>query len=68
MQKVITADRLAHHVGSLVDTFAYLLNRADISAYDIQVRAGKNLVSSIVHDGEEEDEEGVEDRLNYLPK
>ena len=56
MQKVMTAPELAMHVRSLVDTFAELLNLADISAYDIQMRAGKNFIN--IGDGEEEDEEG----------
>ena len=42
MQKVIQPVDLARHVGSLVDCFSDLLERTDISAYDIQTRAGKN--------------------------
>ena len=60
MQKVMAADQLANHVGALVDTFATLLNKADISAYDIQMRAGKNLRKS---GDDEEDEEGRESIL-----
>ena len=46
MQKVIHPGILANHVGSLVDCFTILLEQADISAYDIQTRAGKNLINA----------------------
>ena len=58
MQKVISAEVLANHVGSLVDTFADLLDKADISAYDTQMRAGKNLVS--MGDVDEDDEDAMD--------
>ena len=48
---------LAQYIRSLVDTFADLLKKADISAYDIQIRAGKNFIN--MGDGEEEEEEGL---------
>ena len=51
------ADALALHIGSLVDTFAELLNKADISAYDLQMRAGKNFIN--MGDGDEEEDEGI---------
>ena len=57
MQKVMPADALALHIGSLVDTFAELLNKADISAYDLQMRAGKNFIN--MGDGDEEEDEGI---------
>ena len=60
MQKVISPEVLANHVGSLVDTFALLLNKADISAYDIQMRAGKNLLSSGGEADEDEEEAAAE--------
>lgn len=61
MQKLISPEVLAIHVGSLVDTFAQLLNKADISAYDIQVRAGKNLLSGVGEADEDEEEAGEAD-------
>ena len=73
MQKVMPAELLAQHIGSLVDTFAELLNKADISAYDIQIRAGKNFIN--MGDGDEEEDEGLnrshkpsQDKENEEPK
>ena len=57
MQKVMPAERLAQHIRSLVDTFADLLNKADISAYDLQMRAGKSFIN--MGDGDEEEDEGL---------
>ena len=54
MQKVMPAESLAEHIKSLVDTFAELLMKTDISAYDIQIRAGKNFTN--MGGGDEEDE------------
>lgn len=58
MQKVLPALPLAAHVGSLVDTFSALLEHADISAYEIQTRAGKNLN---IRDADDEDDELEQD-------
>ena len=44
-------------MGSLIDTYADLLDKADISAYDTQMRAGKNLVN--MGDADEDEEEAL---------
>ena len=57
MQKVIPAAALASHVASVIDCFTELLSLADISAYDIQTRAGKNISNTQDAEADEFQEE-----------
>ena len=53
MQKVVQPEKLAGHVKNLIDCFCELLNLADISAYEAQTRAGKNLINYTARDLDE---------------
>lgn len=57
MQKVISPNELSEHVKSLIDCFCDLLQRADISAYETQTRAGINLLNYREADQEEPNEQ-----------
>lgn len=53
MQKVIAVDQLVPHVESLIDCFCWLLNRADVTLYESNKRAGKAFITT---DNNDEDD------------
>lgn len=47
MQKVIPPETLKNQVESLIECFCELLEQADITAYESNMRAGKTLIMAM---------------------